>query len=109
MRIPKKYGESKKQDCPFCNKPPTTQNAQGVPTCQAHRTQTMQDRKCMCGSWLELKQGKWGPYFNCIKCGNLSFAKGMSRAVSVPSENSAPVKHTPTHQVVRSDDPRFFQ
>ena len=104
MHIPKRYGQSKRMDCPFCQKPATTQNKQGVPTCQAHREKDLPDMKCMCGSWLELKQGNWGPYFNCTNCGNLSFAKGMARSVSVPQK-----QNTPTHQVVRSDDPRFFE
>ena len=109
MFIPKRYGQSKKADCPFCPKPAIAQNTQGVPTCNAHKEQQLPDIKCMCGSWLELRQGDWGPYFNCTKCGNLSFAKGMSRGVPAATPgNAAPSKqHTPTHQVVRSDDPRF--
>jgi hypothetical protein len=104
MFIPKRYGESKRMDCPFCKKPAITQNMQGVPTCNAHNKEKLPDMKCMCGSWLELKQGDWGVYFNCINCGNLSFAKALARTVT----NTAPKKqNTPTHQVVRSDDPLY--
>lgn len=104
MFIPKRYGESKKMDCPFCNKPALAQNAQGIPTCNAHKEKELGDLKCMCGSWLELKKGDWGPYFNCTNCGNLSFAKAMARATPA----TQPVNdHKPTHIVVRSDDPLY--
>jgi len=110
MFIPKRYGESKKQDCPFCNKPALSQNTQGIPTCAAHKETLLPDVKCMCGSWLELKNGNWGPYFNCTNCGNLSFAKGMARAA--PTQSAGPQtapekKHAPTHITVRSDDPLY--
>lgn len=76
MHIPKRYGESKKQDCPFCGKKSITENSQGVPVCLAHKSSSL-DLKCICGDWLETKKGKWGPYFTCPRCGNLSFAKAM--------------------------------
>ncbi len=109
MFIPKRYGESKRMDCPFCQKPATLNNAQGIPTCLAHKEQQLPDLKCMCGSWLELRQGDWGPYFNCTNCGNLSFAKAMARSTPAPEQQqpAAEKKSTPTHIVVRSDDPRY--
>ena len=76
MRIPKRYGESKDQDCPFCGKQGTTSNPQGVPVCLDHKEEYV-DLKCACGSWLEVKAGKWGPYCICINCGNINFAKAM--------------------------------
>jgi hypothetical protein len=104
MFIPKRYGASKKQDCPFCDKPALAQNKQGIPTCAGHKEKALKDMKCMCGSWLELRQGSWGPYFNCTNCGNLSFAKAMARATpqTVPEK-----KRTPAHITVRSDDPLY--
>jgi len=78
MRIPKTYGQSKIDTCPFCEKRAVTSNGQGVPVCLNHKTKKLLDVKCICGEWLDIKTGKWGPYFNCINCGNVSFKKGMS-------------------------------
>lgn len=103
MHIPKRYGQSKRQYCPFCNKPALAHNTQGIPVCTAHKEKNLADIKCACGSWLELRQGNWGPYFNCIKCGNLSFAKGMARGTPATPD----AKPTPTHITVRSDDPLY--
>ena len=75
MRIPKRYGASKIDDCPFCGKVSTIRNPQDIPVCQLHKTSKLQDQRCICGKWLELKSGKWGAYFNCISCGNVNFKK----------------------------------
>lgn len=110
MFIPKRYGESKKQDCPFCGKAALAQNMQGVPTCLAHKEQKLADMKCLCGSWLDLRQGDWGPYFNCTKCGNLSFSKGMARSTPTETKNAVlpASQKKPTHITIRSDDPLYF-
>ncbi len=77
MYIPKRYGQSKIDSCPFCGKQATTQNKQGVPVCQAHKNREIQDMKCLCGGWLDLMNGKFGPYFNCMKCGNINFKRAL--------------------------------
>ena len=77
MRIPKRYGEYKIDKCPFCGKQATTRNKQQIPVCAAHKDQVLEGLKCSCGSWLDVKVGKWGPYFVCLKCGNINFKKGM--------------------------------
>jgi len=73
----KVYGQSKVDKCPFCGKTATTENSQGVPTCISHKNEELLDYKCMCGEWLELRKGKWGPFFLCMRCGPISFKKGM--------------------------------
>lgn len=75
MYIPKKYGQSKIDLCPFCSKRATIKNKQGLPTCLEHKNQELKDMKCVCGGYLDLREGKWGPYFNCINCGNINFRK----------------------------------
>ncbi|HLC66231.1 MAG TPA: hypothetical protein VJK52_01180, partial [Candidatus Nanoarchaeia archaeon] len=65
MHIPKRYGQSKQNSCPFCGKTATVQNQQEIPVCTAHRDQRFPEVKCACGKWLELLSGKWGPYFRC--------------------------------------------
>ncbi len=77
MRIPKRYGQSKVNNCPFCGKVAIVNNDQGIPVCQDHRDKTIPAIRCYCGKYLELCKGKYGPYFRCTDCGNISFAKGM--------------------------------
>ena len=77
MRIPKKYGQSKITNCPFCNKTSIATNKQGIPVCKLHTSTNLPDLKCVCGEYLDLKQGKYGPYFNCMSCGNINFNKAM--------------------------------
>jgi hypothetical protein len=74
----KEFGKSRIDSCPFCNKQSTTTNSQGVPVCSFHKnTDLIANFKCVCNSWLDLKKGKYGVYFNCMNCGNLSFDKGL--------------------------------
>ncbi|MFC1697817.1 hypothetical protein ACFL1H_05765 [Nanoarchaeota archaeon] len=78
MYIPKKYGQSKIEKCPFCDIQSVTVNEQGIPVCNKHKSTNMNDLKCVCGEWLDLKSGKFGPYFTCIRCGNINFNKVLS-------------------------------
>ena len=73
----KRYGQSIDYTCPFCGKNGVTKNNQGIPVCLNHKNTELKDIKCVCGEWLEIKTGKWGPYFHCIKCGNINFRKGL--------------------------------
>jgi len=77
FKVPKKYGQYKVSRCSFCGKVATCKNDQGAEVCPAHRKSVVEEIKCKCGSWLELNDGKFGPYFNCLNCGNINFAKGM--------------------------------
>ncbi len=71
----KVYGQSRVLTCPFCGKQCTTQNAQGVPTCVQHKKELLADLKCACGEYLELLQGKWGPFGVCSQCGSMNLKK----------------------------------
>ncbi|MBU0470780.1 MAG: hypothetical protein KKA62_01935 [Nanoarchaeota archaeon] len=73
----KSYGNYKTSSCPFCGKIATHKNEQGLEVCRLHTKQSLEEIKCSCGSWLEQRSGKFGPYFNCIKCGNINYKKGM--------------------------------
>lgn len=77
MRIPKRYGESRQEICPFCAKTAVVKNSQGIAVCTLHRDRSLPDMKCLCGSWLDIAEGKYGAYFRCINCGNISYSKGM--------------------------------
>lgn len=77
MRFRKEYGQSKVLQCPFCERQATTQNKQKVPVCRDHKEQMLSEITCVCGSTLELREGKYGSFFTCINCGALSFRKGL--------------------------------
>jgi len=77
MRIPKRYGQSKVNKCPFCENQATTTNAQGIPTCIKHKEQELKNLKCACGSWLDIKKGPYGTFFVCMNCGAINQKKAM--------------------------------
>jgi len=45
--------------------------------------------KCVCGEWLDIKKGKFGPYFSCMNCGNISWRKGIEMNTGVKNQNKA--------------------
>jgi len=77
MYISKRYGQSKVYSCPFCRKDALTKNKQQVPVCYAHKASILRDLTCFCGDYLELKDGKFGIYFNCANCGNINLKKAL--------------------------------
>lgn len=77
MYIPKRYGESRIESCPFCGKQSTCMSNQGIPVCALHKENELLDLKCMCGDWLDLRTGKFGPFFQCMKCGNINLRKAL--------------------------------
>ena len=87
FRRQKTYGEYKVSHCPFCDKIATSKNEQGLNVCRLHTKQNIEEIKCTCGSWLETRSGKFGPYFNCVKCGNINYNKGMAM-----KEMTTPIK-----------------
>ena len=77
MRIPKKYGMSRIDKCPFCGNRAIAKNSQGLLVCKEHKDFKLPDIRCVCGSWLEIRTGKYGPYFFCMNCGNINLKKGL--------------------------------
>ena len=75
MHIPKKYGHGRNERCPFCGNQAIALNPQGVPTCTRHSTNSLENLRCACGKELTPMQGKYGMFFNCINCGNISLRK----------------------------------
>ena len=110
MYILKRYGESRKDTCPFCEKHGTTLNEQGIPTCSDHKGRSL-ELKCVCGQWLDIKKGKWGAYAQCIRCGNMNLKKALEMHVpeKPAEEKKDPTKpHVPTEITVRSDEVDFL-
>lgn len=85
MHIPKRYGQSKIDLCPFCEKAATAKNIQDVPVCQNHKKTLLPDLKCSCNSYMDLRKGKFGVYFSCMNCGNMNIKKALSLNPSLES------------------------
>ncbi len=86
-RKKKIYGEYKTDNCYFCGKIATATNKSGVLTCRHHTETQMEEIKCVCGTWLEARSGKFGPYFNCLNCGNINFKKGLEMKSMMSAED----------------------
>ncbi|MDP7506055.1 MAG: hypothetical protein QF362_01250 [Candidatus Woesearchaeota archaeon] len=126
MYIPKRYGQSKVNNCPFCGKTAIIKNSQKIPVCEKHKKTKLVDLKCICGEWLDLNSSKWGAYFRCINCGNINFKKGLEMNPDLKFESEEkevsqkdkkdvfekikPVikKKKPVEIVVRSDEVDFL-
>ena len=114
MFIPKKYGQSKIDRCPFCQKQATSMNKQNVPVCASHKNEVLDNPKCACGSTLDIMHGKFGVFFSCIKCGNMNMKKVLEFNTVTPkikNENffqRNEKTQTKKEITVRSDDPRYF-
>jgi len=114
MHIPNRYGQSRVDMCPFCQKQATTMNSQKVPVCAAHREERLDDLKCVCGSVLEMLHGKFGVFFSCIKCGNMNLRKVLEfNTVKPKMKNDNFSQSNEKTQAkkeinVRSDDSRYF-
>ena len=134
MYIPKRYGESKKETCPFCSRQGTVLNKDGLVVCVQHRNCQLDGLKCLCGSPLVPKTGKYGAFFGCDECGttmnirkaleineDLQNAKkqklekednkaqqtaNLEQTTGSKKENSKP--SSPKEIFIRSDDPNYF-
>lgn len=93
FRRKKTYGSYKESFCPFCGKIATSKNEQDLNVCRLHTKQKIEEIRCTCGSWLETRSGKFGPYFNCIKCGNINYNKGLAmKEMTTPIKVEEPQK-----------------
>jgi endogenous inhibitor of DNA gyrase (YacG/DUF329 family) len=110
MRIPKRYGESKKYECPFCGKTAITENNQGVPVCLAHKNEELMNLKCVCGEYVDLLKGKFGPYFHCMRCGNVNFNRIIEFNERALDNQAAKSKKTEEKKEIKitSRDVDFF-
>ena len=115
MFIPKKYGQSKVDKCPFCQKQATAMNSQALPVCTEHREEILDDLKCVCGSILEMLHGKFGVFFKCMNCGGMNLKKAMEfNTIKARMKDSSSNLNKTTDSrgkttiTVRSDDPRYF-
>jgi hypothetical protein len=100
FKAKKVYGQSKVITCPFCDKIATRKNEQELAVCPQHTKSVLEEIKCTCGSWLEQRVGKFGPYFNCLKCGNFNYNKAMEI-------KSITMKEKPKEVIIDKPKPSF--
>jgi len=89
MQAKKMYGQSKNTQCLFCGKIATTSNEQEIPVCNLHKHARLNDFKCACGDWLDIKKSKYGIFFTCMNCGVISLSKAL-QLNQVWDENNLP-------------------
>jgi len=90
----------------------TTKNNQGIPVCSKHKNASLQDMRCLCGELLELKEGKFGIYFRCERCGNVN-AKRVFETNNIKNDvedisREAPKTSKRAEITTTSDDPLYF-
>jgi hypothetical protein len=77
FRSRKVYSAEKVSHCPFCGGSAIVKNEQKIPVCSRHKNALLEDMKCACGGYLDITQGKYGPFFTCTNCNIISFKKGL--------------------------------
>ena len=124
MRIPKKYGQSRIDNCVFCGKQATTQSKEGAPVCVAHKSAVLPPLRCLCGEYVAPMSGKYGLYFDCLKCGNVNARRifennkifdakdekpASTKKKQIQYKPYVPKKNpNPKEITIRSDDPDYF-
>ncbi|HZX45116.1 MAG TPA: hypothetical protein VFF28_05535 [Candidatus Nanoarchaeia archaeon] len=113
MYIPKKYGESRVDKCPFCGRQSICTNKQGIPVCANHKDSKLGEMRCICGGHADMMTGKFGIFFNCLNCGTMNARKifEINKVEDVnpkTSEQKKVERKAPREITVRSDDPRYF-
>ncbi len=105
FKAKKSYGNYKTTTCPFCSRIATQKNEQGLDVCTSHTKSKLEEIKCTCGSWLECRNGKFGPYFNCMNCGNLNYNKVMEiKAITMKDQKPVVDKPKQTISSYKSED-----
>lgn len=69
---------------------------------------------CTCGSWLELRDGKYGTFFLCENCGPISKSKALqmkeitAEQVKEETKTEETVKEEPKEINITTDDAEYF-
>lgn len=116
----KVYGQSRIDHCPFCGRQATAKNSQGILVCRQHKSAVLNEMKCVCGETLDILEGKYGPFFNCMTCGpintNKVFEMNEVKDVSKqrPGDDKPPLSRSersaakPREISITTDDVEYF-
>ena len=125
-----RYGDQTTSSCPLCGRTAIVRNAQGMPVCTDHKNAQISASCPNCRASLDLRDGKFGKFYLCDKCGPISTSKAVVAPISPtptsnPSQKTESAKQHPmmgdrralranayknadgTDKFIRSDDPRF--
>jgi hypothetical protein len=103
LRFPKVYGQSSVNACPFCGGQAYLKNKENVPVCKKHTACSLPDLKCVCGSWLDARESKFGVFFVCMNCGPVSFSKMMAlNSDALMKASTVKVQERPVHTMSSS-------
>ena len=110
FKAKKSYGDYKTSTCPFCDRTATHKNEQGLDVCLQHKSESLEEFRCTCGSWLEARSGKFGPYFNCMNCGNVNYNKAMEiKSMTSKIKFNSEVKPNSNYKINNSNDNNNYQ
>lgn len=106
--MPKRYGQSRVDACPFCGKQAVTISKEGIPVCLAHKHAKLNDMKCICGDYLELMTGKFGIFFKCERCGTLNMNKVFEiNKIEDVSDDEAEISSGKNKKITAKPKPLF--
>ena len=88
--------------CVFCDRQAISKNNQGFPVCVIHKKDDLPEMKCVCGEFLNIKDGKYGAFFLCPGCGPVSVKKALSVNEVPPPETKN--SNIPREITLRSDE-----
>ena len=71
------YGTMDVSKCPLCYRQALSKNKAGVTVCQEHADFEFPEMKCACRESLEVKEGKFGAFCVCYKCGTINLRKAL--------------------------------
>ena len=71
------YGTTGIARCPLCGRSALSKNKMGLSVCKDHASFEFPLMKCACGDSLQLKEGKFGPFCICSRCGTINLRKAF--------------------------------
>ena len=64
------------EKCIVCDKHATKYNSQQLPVCKIHQDHEALNLNCpICKEYLDVRKGKYGTFFTCMKCGIVNRTK----------------------------------
>ncbi len=82
------YGSTDLSGCPVCSKTALAKTKAGISVCKDHVNFEFPDLKCTCKETMILKEGKYGPFCICSRCGIMNLRKALEvNSVNLGQQN----------------------